>query len=719
MSEVIEDLEAIKASLALLTSPGQVFEIRAINERKFKSVQGFFDDHDTAAELINRLSDDYKGIYVTLNPVEPELLHRANNRFKTFQQELGAHDKEILRRRWLPVDIDPKRLAGISSTRAEHKAACQLARVIADTMGLVYGFPDPIISSSGNGAHLLYAMDEDNSDEIRDTVKGFIASLRVVFGSVDLDIDTSVFNASRIWRLYGTVARKGDDTLERPHRLAKVLRSPVLIDNVDLDSVNYFIKKNGINLVKTKTSVGLYESAYPKDEGEWRVLNRAALERISEWVPDIFGEDARRYNQGYRISSLALNRDKEEDLTIHPWPRGIKDFGEHDSGENEEGRRTPISVIAEQNTGGNKEQAAEWLSNHLGLTKSEFAKVAAKHGNDVEKDEFDAVFKKGSKTNFDYKAVRTAQSLLGQDFKELTWLVEEMIPEGAFFLTSRPKMRKSWLVLQLAIAVASGGTFLDKKVAQGEVLGLFLEENDRRLKRRIDTLFTFNKVPNLDGFHYWAPGSLDFDEYFPRGSDGCDVIGKWLEDHPKCKLVIIDTFAHFRGHETGRNQNVYQLDYDAVMPITRLCAKHQVTCIIVHHERKEGAKETADFIENTSGSTGLTGGVDGIMSIRGKRGPTDENEVRTLAITGRDVVHDWNLNMAFDAELGGWRLAKQKDVQDTIMQILKKYTVMKISEIYAAVGQETSQSRVRQVLLDMRHQGVIESTANGYKLAPM
>ena len=40
-------------------------------------------------------------------------------------------------------------------------------------------------------------------------------------------LDTTVFNAARIVKLPGTVARKGDSTSERPHRVSRVVASPI------------------------------------------------------------------------------------------------------------------------------------------------------------------------------------------------------------------------------------------------------------------------------------------------------------------------------------------------------------------------------------------------------------------------------------------------------------------------------------------------------------
>lgn len=714
MDGLDHDPTAVERTLRLLMRPGDVFEIRALSAVKWKGMQGFFDDPALAANYVHKLSDTYKGVYVTLNPLNADVIHRASNRLKQAEEGLGAFDAEVIRRRWLPLDFDPIRARGVSATASEHAAALKLAKKVADVLSLAWGFPDPIIASSGNGAHLLYAIDLPNDDATRDAIQAFIKAVKEAFQTKAVDIDTSVFNASRIWRLYGTVARKGDSTLERPHRLSKILDAPDWRENTPIEAIRAFTAKHGVTPAPgAKSGQSLYDRAYPEDEGRWRVLNRLALEKIDRWVPGAFQEAARPYKQGYRVSSALLGRDREEDLTIHPWPWGIKDFGEHDSGEAAQGKRTPVSVLAEWIYDDDKVTAAKWLAEALDTTESEFAKVASKEHND----EFDKVFKgsAGAAKLFDFRSIRSAEHLKQTKFKELNWLIDGMLPEGAFIFSSRPKMRKSFLALQLSIAVATGGEIFGRKCSEGEVLALMLEDNDRRMKRRLELLFTFKTVPDLSKLHFWTPGGMDFEHSFPRGVDGAEVIDKWLTEHPKCKLVIIDTFAHFRGHETGRSQNVYQLDYEAVMPLTRIAAKHGITLIIIHHERKGSDKNGLDFIEDTSGSTGLTGGVDGIMSIKGKRGPSEENETRVFALTGRDVPNDFFFNISFDAETGGWRLAKQQDVAQDILSLLRKYPVLKLSEIYSSLP-NTNQSRIRQVLLDLRHEGRVENTAHGYRL---
>jgi hypothetical protein len=206
-----------------LFAEGQVVELRVLFTSK-RVDSGYFNNTELLAEAAANYDGygDVKGIYVTLNPVQPEILHRAKNKVL---QRAGADtttkDKDILERRLLLVDIDgADRPAGISATDEEvamsKKKASDVGRFLAEK-----GFDNPFTAMSGNGFHLLYPIRFPNDDISRDLVKRSLEALSFVFDDGDTKIDTSVFNAARITKLYGTMVRKGDNTDERPHRRSK------------------------------------------------------------------------------------------------------------------------------------------------------------------------------------------------------------------------------------------------------------------------------------------------------------------------------------------------------------------------------------------------------------------------------------------------------------------------------------------------------------------
>jgi hypothetical protein len=163
-------------------------------------------------------------VYVTLNPVEPVLIARAQNKVKRYPKATTS-DADIARRRWLPLDFDPVRPADVSATDEEKKAALWRAREVRDYL-VEQSWPGPVVGDSGNGAHLLYRVDLPNDRESLELVKGILEALALKFSDRTVEVDTTTCNAARIWKLYGTTARKGDDTGDRPHRRSRLLKVP-------------------------------------------------------------------------------------------------------------------------------------------------------------------------------------------------------------------------------------------------------------------------------------------------------------------------------------------------------------------------------------------------------------------------------------------------------------------------------------------------------------
>jgi putative DNA primase/helicase len=234
------DEREVAGWLAVLIDPGQVAELRAPKAagpdpgRTTNVVQFFDAAHlpEMASEAL-RISGRAPAVYFTLNPVRPELMGGRKS----------AADADIVSRRRFLIDCDPKRdpdaldaarrqakergrdFEGLSATDAEKLAAMETAATIRDHLSS-RGWPDPVEADSGNGAHLVYAIDLPNDAVSRDLVKAMLATLAARFNSPAVDVDTSVFNASRIVKLYGTAARKGGATAERPHRTSRVLKVP-------------------------------------------------------------------------------------------------------------------------------------------------------------------------------------------------------------------------------------------------------------------------------------------------------------------------------------------------------------------------------------------------------------------------------------------------------------------------------------------------------------
>lgn len=214
------DLQQIRFGIDSLFETGSVVEVRLLKTRR-GTVSGYFDDLSKLADSVWQ-ADRYKtSVYYTLNPVDSRLLGRAYNQLHEYAEHTTG-DRDVLRRRWAPVDIDAVRPAGVSATDEEHEQAIQLAQLIAMEMEHTLGKPQ-ITADSGNGAHLLYRVDLANSPESDRKIERMLSILDKRYSTDKFKIDQSVANAARIWKCYGTVARKGDSTPAQPHRIARIL----------------------------------------------------------------------------------------------------------------------------------------------------------------------------------------------------------------------------------------------------------------------------------------------------------------------------------------------------------------------------------------------------------------------------------------------------------------------------------------------------------------
>jgi hypothetical protein len=225
---VAQRIETVATWLRHLKEPGDVTELRAVNYttdregRYLQTFSGYFDyEHlQEMARQALRLTAHAEGVYFTLNPVNPDLLALASNRVRQARKGEQTADEDIVCRRLILIDADPKRPAGISSSDEEKAAAWQVIRAAQEYMASV-GLGENLLADSGNGFHLLVPVSLPRDDG--DCVRLFLQALAERFDTAHVKIDRKVYNPARICKLYGTLARKGDHTEKRPHRRSYIM----------------------------------------------------------------------------------------------------------------------------------------------------------------------------------------------------------------------------------------------------------------------------------------------------------------------------------------------------------------------------------------------------------------------------------------------------------------------------------------------------------------
>jgi len=211
-------------------------ELRILKVPGKGTISGYYDDMNKLVEEASKWSGQAPGIYITLNEVDPALLSRALNRARVMgRDDKSTSDSDIIRRRIFPLDFDPVRPSGISSTAEENEAAIKMAKATQAWLSNACGWPKPVLFGlSGNGAHLPYSIDLPNDQESTLLMKKVLKVLDLKFSNEQVKVDLTTFNASRIWKLYGTMACKGDSTQERPHRMAEILECSEIVQTLTI-----------------------------------------------------------------------------------------------------------------------------------------------------------------------------------------------------------------------------------------------------------------------------------------------------------------------------------------------------------------------------------------------------------------------------------------------------------------------------------------------------
>ena len=215
----------IQQALTHFWEPEKIIELRVPGTSQGTQA-GYFDDPALLTQAALDLDRQGPGIYITLNPLNPELLARGANRVRTYvKQGEGTNDRDIIGRSFFPIDFDAVRPAGISSTGEEHDAAILKANECRNWL-TKRSWPEPLLADSGNGAHLVYRVELPNDDVTKKMFEQCLKALGAQFNDDHVEVDRTTFNASRIWKLYGTHVCKGDSLPERPHRLAGIMDAP-------------------------------------------------------------------------------------------------------------------------------------------------------------------------------------------------------------------------------------------------------------------------------------------------------------------------------------------------------------------------------------------------------------------------------------------------------------------------------------------------------------
>ncbi len=294
----------------------------------------------------------------------------------------------------------------------------------------------------------------------------------------------------------------------------------------------------------------------------------------------------------------------------------------------------------------------------------------------------------------------TAGELQRHVFEPPRWAIPDLLAEGATILAGRPKLGKSWLGLHLCIEVARGGLALGRiRVQKGEALYMALEDGDRRVQERLHLMLGDDPWP--DGLHI-------FTEWPKVDADGATALDAWLEEHPACRLVVVDTFKRIRARQNAKAR-LYDDDYEALQPMGEIGRRRHAAIVPVMHARKGEADDPLDMV---SGTTGTTGSVDAAMVLRRERGQADAS----LFVTGRDIEErdlalKWSKDDFTWSWLGDAEEFRQSKERQELLAAVSAMPGMKPAEIADGIGK--TRGSVRYLLFKLVREGKLRVKLDG------
>lgn len=586
------DANEVRRAISVLQAPGKVFEIRALGTSKKDVLSGYFRDVDTLLNAFDTIDMRERNIYITLGEIKEECFARAQSE-RFLKSPQTSSDTEVVAYRWLFIDLDPVRSAGISSSDAELEDARKISEeVLAYMQGL--GFSEPVRALSGNGYHLLYRIAVRNDAEGRHLIERCLKVLAMVFDSDRVKIDTTNSNPSRICKLHGTLAQKGTSTPQRPHRMSRILSVPEPIE------------VNGIELLQ-KLAAELPEDPKPD-------ARRAGYQQREEF--DLLGfmsdhgmtytEDSNDRARIFKLDACPFDSNhRDGDAKIFLYHDGAIAFKCHHNSCRDK-RWQDVRTLYDPEAYTRKEMDDERID--AGYKEH----IRIKSQEEVEQGlilEPTAPPKKERKI----RKLKTAEALMHKDLPEPRVFVgvgDELpfLMEGTCILSAKPKLGKSWLALGMLLNIARGEDFLGYKTQQCGVLYLDLETSEVLQQRRLRKILRGEPVPK----NFYLETETD-----TLGSGFTEQIEAYLKEDPNIGVVVIDVFQIIRSPSKNVKETEYEHAYRDITPLNELAQKHHISIVLVCHDRK--AVDPDDPFSNILGSTGLQGAATQMIVMFRKR----------------------------------------------------------------------------------------------------
>lgn len=204
----------------------------------------------------------------------------------------------------------------------------------------------------------------------------------------------------------------------------------------------------------------------------------------------------------------------------------------------------------------------------------------------------------------------TAGDLLAKPEPKLEWLIENMwVDKSRGLIAGNPGVGKTWLALDMLIAVASGGLCLGKyPVRQGAVLLMEEEASELNLSRRLHSMARARGInaSNLNTVH------LATRQFAKLPRDMTDI-GRFILEND-IVFVVFDSLRRFHSAEENSSSEM-QAVLDA---FGRLNSISGASIALIHHLSKSSDHHAKPLFERLRGSSDLWAWRDCLIGVEGE-----------------------------------------------------------------------------------------------------
>ncbi len=254
----------------------------------------------------------------------------------------------------------------------------------------------------------------------------------------------------------------------------------------------------------------------------------------------------------------------------------------------------------------------------------------------------------------------TLDELLGMDFPEPDWVVPDLIPEGLTLIAGAPKVGKSWLCLQLGLALAAGGRFLDRKVNARRALYVSPEHTARDLAARVRSVLAHDPGWSGDPAAFRIMDAPALKDLTPEELMDLAV-------REGFQVVILDPAMRlWPGADFNDRRDVLRF----LDPLQRKAGEEGLSIVMVHHLGKSG---------KILGSMAWEAVADAVITIKG--GPGQERyevEVWGRLVPVQNMLWSWDHRTGLWGHVGDADEVRTTEKQREIMEALKIHGPMTI-----------------------------------------